>query len=263
MGEFVAVTFLPAAAVTCIFNSSTILGGLLLFWPCLREKITPSKILFAVMCIIGVILVIQPWKEARGLNFGSKMAPALETYQNGTKLKWEPTSEENSNQLDLMEDKRPTYFRIVDNDNVNKKSVSNSLIFDVIGYTTAMLGGLSFALEILVVKKIPYIKEYPKEVLFWGWCIGAIISALLMASIETPVLPSNLFDVSMVTVQAVTSSAVWPLVIYGSNKVSGNTFTVISSTMVVFMLISQYTVLSSVHPDTETGWKLWELFLCC
>ena len=36
--------------------------------------------------------------------------------------------------------------------------------------------------------------------------------------------------------------------IYGSNVVSGNTVTIIASTNVAFMLIPQYTVLSSIHP---------------
>ena len=65
MGEFVAVTFLPAAVVSCLFSTSTIIFGLLLFSLLLNEIVTAKKILFAVMCVCGVIPVVQPWMELR------------------------------------------------------------------------------------------------------------------------------------------------------------------------------------------------------
>ena len=65
LGEFVAVTFLPAATVSCVFSTSTIIFGLLLFYLLLKETVTVKKILFAVMCVCGVTLVVQPWMELR------------------------------------------------------------------------------------------------------------------------------------------------------------------------------------------------------
>ena len=61
-------------------------------------------------------------------------------------------------------------------------------------------------------------------------------------------LPSNWFDVAMVTIHSFSDAGIWPLYIYGPNHISGNTVTAIMSTQVAFMLIAQYTVLSSILP---------------
>ena len=61
-------------------------------------------------------------------------------------------------------------------------------------------------------------------------------------------LPSNWFDVSMVTIHSVTCVAIWPLMMYQTKMIAGNTATLILSTQVVFMLVSQYTVLLSILP---------------
>ena len=74
-----------------------------------------------------------------------------------------------------------------------------------------------------------------------------------MFIIETPVLPSNWFDVTMVIIHSLSYAGIWPLYIYGPNHISGNTITRIMSTQVAFMLIAQYTVLSSILP----GHKNW------
>ena len=104
------------------------------------------------------------------------------------------------------------------------------------------------ALEVLIVKRNPYITEHPLEILFCGWTLGTIVSSILMFIIETPVLPSNWFDLSMVIIHSVTCAVIWPLIMYGSLTITGNTVTIIVSTQVVFMLIFQYTVLSSILP---------------
>ena len=61
-------------------------------------------------------------------------------------------------------------------------------------------------------------------------------------------LPSNWFDTAMVMFHCLSYAAIWPLYIYAPKYISGNTVTTIVSTEVVFMLIAQYTVLSSILP---------------
>ena len=99
-----------------------------------------------------------------------------------------------------------------------------------------------------VLKKNLYISEHQLETLFWSWSFGTSISLILMFIIETPVLPSKWFDIAMVIIHGATCAVIWHLVIYGSGIITGNTVTVIMSTKSVFMLISQYTVLSSILP---------------
>ena len=69
-----------------------------------------------------------------------------------------------------------------------------------------------------------------------------------MCFVETPVFPSNWFDVAMIVIHSLSYAGIWPLYIYGPNHTSGNTVTAIMSTQVAFMLIAQYTVLSSILP---------------
>ena len=227
--DFIAVTFIPAAAVFCLNTTSTVLMGLVLFSICWNEGVTVKKILFALICVGGVILVIQPWID---LNHPSPHDIG-EYYTSDTDLQ---DLENKSNALELT------------TSNSTEIGNKNVLIYQIVGYTSAVLSGILLSLEILVVKRNPYIMEQPLIVLFWGWTFGTVASVIIMFIVETPVLPGNWFDVSMVTIHSVTYTLVTPLLIYGSNTVSGNTVTVIVSTKSVLMLISQYTVLSSILP---------------
>ena len=63
LGQFIAVTFLPAATVFCVAITGTIISGLVLFALCWDEGVRLSKVLFACLALTGVILVIQPWMD--------------------------------------------------------------------------------------------------------------------------------------------------------------------------------------------------------
>ena len=75
-----------------------------------------------------------------------------------------------------------------------------------------------------------------------------MVSFILSLVVETPVLPSNWYDAAMVTIHALVCAAVWPFYIAAPKLISGNTYTLILTTDVIFMLIAQYTVLSSILP---------------
>ena len=246
---FVAVTFLPAAAVFCNSSTSTIAAGLFLFALCWTEKIMLKKVLFAGLCVCGVILVIQPWIqwEPYGSTEKKNASDTVLHTMNETTFTTIKSSHETTDTTGetfetsscLCEDHR---------NRTTKPGNVSGILSQIVGYTASVSSGTFLALEVLVVKRNPYINEHPLETLFWGWTAGTTASLILMFIIETPVLPSNWFDISMVTIHSVTCAAIQPLVIYGSSTVHGNTVTIIASTAVVFMLISQYTVLSAILP---------------
>ena len=132
--------------------------------------------------------------------------------------------------------------------NFTNKSIGTSLVSEIVGYTAAVSGGILLSTEVVIVKRNPYINKHIVEFLYWGWSARTVVSLILMLIIETPVLPSNWFDVTMVTIHCVTGTAIWPLFIYQTKTIAGNTASLIMSTQVVFMLVSQYTVLSSILP---------------
>ena len=256
MGEFVAVTFLPAATVSCLFSTSSIIFGLLLFALLLKESVTVQKLLFAAMCICGVILVVQPWKELRthGIYFkdrGHLSVDGTEGYlatltghvnsTEGVRL------ETNFDHLQVNVSGKATTPETT-TVNFTKTSTRVALVSKILGYTAAAAGGILLASEVIIVKRHPYIHEHILETVFWGWSTSTTIYLILMFTIETPVLPSNWFDIVMVIIHCSTCAVIWPLSIYQAKIIAGNTATVIHSTQVVFMLVSQYTVLSSILP---------------
>ena len=259
MSEFVSVTFLPAATTSCVFSTSTIIIGLLLFTLCLKESFTVKKLLFAAMCVCGVILVVLPWtklkKHREGFDDGGhislhgsqKYLPKLAGHVNST---------DNSGfeaRLDYPEvnvSGKPTTLW-TSTVNFTKTFTGTVLFSEIIGYTTAVAGGILLASEVIIVKRYSYIHEHILETTFWGWSTGTTVSLVLMLATATPVLPGNWFDIVMVIIHSCTCAAIWPLAIYLGNTIAGNTSTLIMSTQVVFMLASQYTVLSSILPGNR------------
>ena len=60
---FVSISFLPASTVSCTSATARILSTLFLFSLCWDEKLTISKLLFALLSVAGVAMAIQPWKD--------------------------------------------------------------------------------------------------------------------------------------------------------------------------------------------------------
>ena len=65
---YIAVIYIPVSAAQSILISTEIISGIFLFAIFLKEKITIKGIVFAVLCVIGVFLVIQPNFIFRGKN---------------------------------------------------------------------------------------------------------------------------------------------------------------------------------------------------
>ena len=61
---FIAVTLLPAGIVSSVVNTSCILFSLVAFSLCSNERVTPKAVLLSILCVCGVILIIQPWTES-------------------------------------------------------------------------------------------------------------------------------------------------------------------------------------------------------
>ncbi len=53
----------PASAAQCSMTTVILLCGLIVFGLCGTEKIGPAKVLFVLLCVAGVVFVIQPWHK--------------------------------------------------------------------------------------------------------------------------------------------------------------------------------------------------------
>ena len=162
MGGLVAVTFLPAAAVSCLYSTSTIIFGLLLFSLLLKEAVTVKKVLFAVMSVCGVILVVQPWMELR--TYDDVFTDRGNLSEHGIKN----YSANLTGHQEFNASKEPTVSEtsIVD---FTINSIGSGLVSEIVGYVAAVSGGILMASEVIIVKRNPYINQHKVEILFWGW----------------------------------------------------------------------------------------------
>ena len=124
----------------------------------------------------------------------------------------------------------------------------SSLTRGILYYSIPVAAGFALTGDVILVKKRSYLIEKITEVLFWNFLSNTVLSIVVMFIVETPVLPSNWYDTIMISLHCFSYVFIWPLYLLSMKYISGNTFVLISSTIVVFMLVAQYTVLSSILP---------------
>ena len=249
---FVAFTILPAALAACISYTSMMISALFVFSLCWNEKITMRNIMFALISVLGVVMVIQPW-QPNSDTIGSVHADEmtnLSFFVNGSSSPEEnapaylPADLTNQTVTNGNESAKKD-STILSNNGVTRDINSTSLLSLAIGYSFSIISGVTSTLELLIIKRNPFLGD---RHLFWAFLTHTLLSAALLFALETPVLPSSWFDATMVTIHSVECAVLWRLYIYAPRFISGNTLTLILASDVVVMLIFQYTVLSSIHP---------------
>ncbi len=121
------------------------------------------------------------------------------------------------------------------------------------GVTLSLLGAL--------FKKFECLHEDRCRSLFWSFLFCLICSIILTFVVEVPVWPRDSFDVVQVLVHVSTSAVIWISLVSSLQWISGSTFNIIISTLVVFSLIPQYTILSSILPGQKNCMEVVGAFL--
>ena len=252
---YVSVTLLPAATASCIMYTTNVLGCFVLFFLFHNEKIRLTTVFSAVICITGLVMVLQPGFADKIPTFDATTTKS-ETTESATHFPGYQT--EIMLQNISARDTSITHFRVTGSEYVrNSRGIltrfeeiiqPTSLIGQIIGYSFAVVSGLGFAWSILILKQYNFPKGNLLKILFWLFFVNSLISILLTFIFETIVLPSNWFDFTMATIHCVSASVLWLLYCTTSKYISGPLIGVICTTEVVVMLISQYTVLSSILP---------------
>ena len=115
---------------------------------------------------------------------------------------------------------------------------------EVLGYM------LSLATGIIITVNIPVVKHYsdfftPENTfisLIWSYAI----SLIPMAIFEMPVFPVEVKPVLLVGSHVLTYVVVMPLLMYGSQLISGNLGSIIMTTRLLFLLAGQYLFLVNI-----------------
>ena len=226
---YIAFTFLPAALVQSIDTSANLTSGLILFHFLLHEKVTVTNVLCSILCMVGVVLVLQP--------------KPLFTPDHKTSIEENPWNETVLGyQSNLSSDNE---FEELNNDYFVKSLVD---VNNVLPYIYTCLGGIFLTTYFLTIRKYPYLSRNLFDICFWTFGVNSILSSILMLVFETPVLPMNWYDGLLAFIHGSAYGLNILVSTYALKYISGNVMNLIFSLNVVFFLVSQYTILSSVRP---------------
>ncbi len=67
IAAYMSFALTSSSAAQCSLTSVSLLGGLLIFALCGREKVGLAKVTFVVLSLAGVVLVFQPWHQHRNV----------------------------------------------------------------------------------------------------------------------------------------------------------------------------------------------------
>ena len=303
---YIGYTLVPASASHSTQTTSDLLSGLFIFWMCGQVRFSFKRAVFVMLCLVGVILVIQPWHEVsleKSLNITLWVNDTGECILQMKKLcslKNEMESEvqsarcRNYRQLKINKSTNPcsnlqTYSStseqnkdwelkctkwiscwLESTDIRNKKAIDNGKIqrrheiylfwlkmpeeFGTFtGFVFVAFGALLCILAAAVFKKYPSVGDKMLRALFWSFLLGFTSSLLFTFFVESPVWPKSTFDTVASIVHSLASACIWLCWGYSLQCISGTTFNIIYSTSVVLLLISQYTILSSILPG-QRNW---------
>ena len=218
---YIAVTLVPVASVQCVLQTVNIISGIILFCIILDEKVTRFLILSALMCIGGVLLVLQP------------------TFIFGNNASFVSSNETRDVANHTGTDHTYSFL---------SNLIHSHVLLEILEYILPAATGLTLTLDVILLRKRPCLNDHMFEVLSWCFLPNPIMSAILMALLETPAWPNNWLDGFCVTLHSCSFVFLLPLYMLALKYISSNTIAIVSSSTVVFMLVSQYTVLSSILP---------------
>ena len=218
---FISMAMIPISVAQSLQQASQIISGILLFALILKERITIRILLSSVLCVAGIMLVIQP----------DFLFP----------------------EADLSSSKR---ISLLTNTSINTENKQkgifgyqlDSKLSQVIGFAMASIAGFFVTLDVLVTKYNTSFADYLLEIPFFAFIAGTLLSTIGMLILETPTLPTNWTDVLYIFIHTVSYTMLWPLYIYVLQYISANAYNIIWSTSTVLMLLAQYTILSRILP---------------
>ena len=156
------MTLVPASSSQSIQITTSIFSGIVLFAIFWDENITIRRVALALVCVVGVTLVIQPefifvkWKIQKE-NSDNLTTDTILNFSNGT-------AEEN--------DYGNSRFALVS-----------------IGHLLPMVTGFAVTVSLLILKRCYYLRDNMSTLMFWTFVNGTLLSAVFMMIFEITVMP--------------------------------------------------------------------------
>ena len=73
-------------------------------------------------------------------------------------------------------------------------------VLDILKYCLPTAAGLTLTLDVIILKKKPYLCENIAIVLFWCFILNALLSVVLRLMFETLILPNNWDNVMCIVI---------------------------------------------------------------
>ncbi len=168
--------------------------------------------------------------------------------------------------LSVLADKE--HHSITNGTNNNNKTRTKLFLLEIpqhyqtmLGIMFAALSGTTYSLVAAIFKKYPCVGENLLRSLFWPFLFGLTSCLALTFVTEAPVWPQSAYDSVLVFVHCLASVGVFVFYLYSLQHISGTTVNMIFCTSVVFLLVPQYTVLSSIMPGQRNWMEVVGVFL--
>ena len=224
---FNAVTLVPLTTVQSLFMTSNIISGMILFAIFMRVKITLKQVLFAALCVVGVFMIIQPafifhWIQNDNSTTGSTDFLRITNENSTNATEWE---------------------RVYTN---SSRMIGSTFKMAAFGYALSIFTGVAISVNLLLAEIFTCLSDNLIAVLFWAYIPCILIPVTASAIFDKPTLPENWYQVFLVFAHCITFVFVPPLTSCASQCMSRKMINIVVSTSIVFMLIPQYTVLSSI-----------------
>ncbi len=309
---YVGFALIPASAAQSADTTCSLLSGLLIYWFCGQERFSCKRALLAMVCLVGAILVLQPWDDTdRELTKETpmwsnhtedcilqiqKLCSLKEHFPKVLLVKCRNHMQKMTNWNEMCESLVSTSAAVDFEHDLNLScTVWESCLFNssdtrnyqspvaskwqkekktvlfqqpipqkyvtLTGVILVGFSGVTLSLLGAMFKKFECLHEDIWRSLFWSFLSCLICSVILTFVVEVPVWPRDSFDVVQVLIHASTSAVIWISLVSSLQWISGSTFNIIISTLVVFFLISQYTILSSILPGQKNWMEVVGVFL--
>ena len=196
-------------------TTSGIVSGVFIFTLFSKEQLTWDKVISVPICVVGVFLVLQP-----AFLFHHPHAVTSDTFG-------------------ILEDVNETM-------NTSHYMVPHADITgrEVLGCILSLATGIIITINIALVK-------HDSDFFTPENTFVSPMSLIPMSICENPVLPVEVKPVLLVASHVLTHVFVMPLLIYGSQLISGNLGSIIMVTRLLFFLAGQYLFLVNIFPGNR------------
>ena len=227
-GLYISASIVPLLLVQAVHVFMIGTSGIIFFHFCFEEKLNFKKIASTILVLSGTCLVLQPEFIFQQAYMGN------DRHQNEGNFTH-----------------RGHFTTNITIENKGYGDITTTSL--ILGITLSGVSGITVSASTLILKRNQFLQTSISRNLFWDFVLSTLVSLIIMWIFEKPRLPKDWLQFWFVAGHCLTYIFLWPSVIYSSRYISGTTMNIVFSTAVVFMLIPQYTVLSSILP----GHKNW------